>query len=146
MITEITFDDIFEIWNNHLWNERQSKIEPQSAMLFLEGYDLKNFDYQTTYFGFYVDNRIAGVNSGHLCCDMSYRSRGLFVFPQYRKQGIGTKLLLKTINQGKRENAKFVWSYPRLSSWHTYEQAGFKLYTDWHKSETSVNAFCRIDL
>lgn len=146
MIKQITFEDIYDIWNNYLWSDRHSKIEPQSAMLFLQGFDLKNFNYTTTYFAFFINNKIAGVNSGHYCCDNSYRSRGLYVFPEYRGHGIGTKLLIETINQGKKENAKFVWSYPRHSSWRTYESAGFKLYTDWHTSETSINAFCRIDI
>lgn len=146
MIKQISFEDILSIWSNYLWKERESKIEPQSAMLFLEGYDLKNFDYPSSYFAYYVNDVIAGVNSGHLCYDMSYRSRGLFVFPEYRGQSIGTKLLIETINQGQKESAKFVWSYPRLSSWSTYQKAGFKLYSDWAESETSTNAFCRIDL
>jgi GNAT superfamily N-acetyltransferase len=93
-----------------------------------------------------LDNKIAGVNSGHKCMDGSYRSRGLFVYPKFRNLGIGYKLLLETINQGKKESAKFVWSYPRNTSWKTYEKAGFILTSDWEYSETGINAFCKIDL
>jgi GNAT superfamily N-acetyltransferase len=146
MIKKITFEDILKIWKDHLWKDRKSNIEPQSAMLFLNGHDLKNFNYESSYFAFYNNDTIVGVNSGHLCCDGSYRSRGLFVLPYYRKQGIGTQLLTETIKQGKKENAVFVWSYPRLSSWGTYHKAGFKLCTDWQESETSINAFCKVDL
>lgn len=146
MMTEISYSDIFSVWEKHLWPNRVSVIEPISAMLYLQGYSTQNFSYTATYFGYYVNNELAGVNSGHKCSDGSYRSRGLYVFPKYRKQGIGVQLLIKTIDQGKIENSKFVWSLPRKESWNTYQKAGFNLSTEWHNTETGTNAYCRIDI
>lgn len=146
MISNTTFDVINEIWSKELWPNRKSIITPTSAMNYLEGYDLINMTYNPTFICYLVEEEIAGVNSGHLCMDGSYRSRGLFVYPKYRKQGIGPKLLLATIDQGRKENARFVWSYPRNTSWETYKKAGFELTTDWEYSETGINAFCKIDL
>lgn len=147
MIVQINFDTILTIWTNQLWKERTSKIETHSAMLYKNStYDIKNFDYTPTFFAYYVNESIAGVNSGHMCNDGSYRSRGLYVHSDFRKQGIGRKLLIATLQQGIQEKAKFVWSYPRQSSWNTYQSAGFILDSEWEVSETGTNAYCKIDL
>lgn len=146
MIKKILFEQIHEIWKNNLWPNRKSKIETNSAMNFLNGYDMNNMKTNSTFFAYIIDDKIVGVNSGHLCGDSSYRSRGLYVFPTSRNLGIGKKLLLETIAQAKRENAKFVWSYPKQSSWKTYSSAGFTLMSDWHQSELDINAYCKLDL
>jgi len=99
-----------------------------------------------TFFAYKLDNKIVGVNSGHLCHDNSYRSRGLFVFTEYRKQGIGKILLVATIDKGLDESADYVWSYPKQSSWPTYEAAGFTLASIWEQSELDLNAYCHFKL
>ena len=142
MISTTDVITINKIWTEHLWPNRISKIEPHSAMLLDRTYDIKNFDYTATYFLYQVDGKIAGCNSGHKCSDNTYRSRGLYVFPEYRKQGIGKELLVATILQGKKENCNLVWSYPRYESWTTYKSAGFELISEWAESETGINAYC----
>jgi len=146
MIKQITYEDIEHIWKNYLWPERKSRIEPTSAMCYLNGYDLKNLNYIPTFFAFYENSQIAGVNSGHLCSDKGYRSRGLYVFENYRNRGIGTLLLKATIDQAIKEKSSYVWSYPKLTSWNTYNNAGFNLSSDWHDSELGQNAYCKLDL
>jgi GNAT superfamily N-acetyltransferase len=146
MIIKIEFRVIYEIWTNFLWTNRKSPIEPTSAMKYLGGYTLSNLDSKPTFFAYLEDGVIAGVNSGHGCIDNGYRSRGLYVFPQFRKKEIGRKLLLETIKQGQVENYTYIWSYPRQISWNTYQNAGFILTSFWEKSETSDNnAYCRLD-
>lgn len=146
MIKKISYDEILDVWINHLWVNRTSKIESISAMLYQKGYDLNNYNYIPTFFGYFYNDKLAGVNSGHKCYDGTYRSRGLFVFQEYRHYGIGKKLLLETIEQGKLEKASLVWSFPRKESWSTYESAGFTLAGEWQQSETGINAFCKIYL
>lgn len=147
MIKEITFDEIYPIWRNLLWPTRESKIESNSAMCFLGSYELYNMSTKPTFFGYFANNSLIGVNSGHMCSGFQYRSRGLYVMEQYRGMGIGRELLLATINQAKKENAIMCWSYPRQSSWKTYKSSGFQLITDWEKSETSDNnAYCVLSL
>lgn len=140
----ISFDEIYQIWNNYLWTNRESAIETHSAMNFLGGYDMKNMISIPTFFAYKLDNKIVGVNSGHMCHDNSYRSRGLFVFPEYRKQGIGKILLLATIDKGRDECANYIWSYPKRSSWPTYEVSGFTLASSWETSELDINAYCKL--
>ena len=143
MIKLITWDVIKEVWANFLWPVRSSPIESNSAMSYLGGYSSYNMNANPTFFGYYVDGTLAGVNSGHMCEHNQYRSRGLHVFDKYRGQGFGVELLLATVNQAKIENADLIWSLPRQSSWKTYSRAGFVLSSDWFKTETSEsNAYC----
>lgn len=142
MIKKVTFDDILPIWSNHLWPERESAIESNSAMCYMGGYDMFNMNTSPTFFAYYVDNVIAGVNSGHMCKNLEYRSRGLFVFDEYRKMGIGTKLLVATIEQGKIEGASVCWSYPRDTSWNAYSKAGFSETSEYVEGETGTNCYC----
>jgi GNAT superfamily N-acetyltransferase len=144
MITTTSFDNILPIWKDYLWPNRQSKIESHSAMLLDGTFDLKNFENIGSYFVYMIKDHVVGCNSGHLCCDGTYRSRGLYVHKDYRNQGIGTQLLVATINQGRQEGCSMVWSYPRLESWNTYKSAGFELISDWTETETGVNAYCKI--
>ena len=147
MIKTITFKEVLPIWDTHLWPTRQSSIDPNSAMCFLGGYDLVNMDTVPTFFAYVIDNEIAGVNSGHMCNGQQYRSRGLYVFENFRGKGIGTILLKATIAQAMVEGAALCWSYPRKTSWKSYLAAGFELASDWEKSETSDdNAYCMIGL
>lgn len=144
MITKISFEEIYPIWRCELWPDRESAIEPNSAMQFTGGYDIYNMSTIPTFFAFKIDNIIAGVNSGHMCAGNVYRSRGIYVYDRFRGRGIGVHLLKATIDQGLNEGASFVWSYPRKSSWSTYQAAGFYLMTDWESSETSLsNAYAR---
>jgi GNAT superfamily N-acetyltransferase len=146
-IEEINFKTILHIWKNELWPGRISPIETHSAMLYLHNHDMNNFSLPNWYHGCYIDNKLIGVNSGHLCVNNNVRSRGLWVCPEYRKKGYGKQLLLATVDKAKTLNASFVWSYPRKSSWVTYKSVGFKLTTEWQKSETSdANCYCILDL
>lgn len=143
MIKHISWEQILNIWSTELWPNRNSPIETNSAMCFLNGHDMDNMVKTPAFFGYFVNKKIVGVNSGHMCGDGSYRSRGLWVKPEFRNQGMGTLLLKETIDQAKKESAEFIWSYPRKSSWNTYSNAGFNLASDWEKSETSdSNAYC----
>ena len=147
MIQEIAFDEILPIWEKHLWPDRHSSIDPNSAMCFLGGYDSVNMDTVPTFFAYVIDGEIAGINSGHMCKGQQYRSRGLYVFEKFRGKGIGTILLKATIEQAIVEGADLCWSYPKQTSWKSYLAAGFELVTEWESSETSdSNAYCKVDL
>lgn len=143
MIKQISYNTIYDIWSNELWPNRTSKIESNSAMVYLGGFDMANMHTEPLFFGYFSNGTLAGVNSGHKCIDNSYRSRGLFVFPEFRNNGIGYKLLKATIEEATNQGATFVWSLPRKNSWETYKKAGFILTSAWGKTETYVeNAYC----
>lgn len=145
MIREISFLDILPIWRDYLWVSRISDIESNSAMNFLGGYDLYNMTTKPTFLAYVVNNTIVGVNSGHMCTLNQYRSRGLFVFEEYRGRGIGSKLLIATIDHAKSEEAELCWSYPRESSWLTYRSAGFTKASEYTLGETGNNCYCKCE-
>jgi GNAT superfamily N-acetyltransferase len=146
-IKSISFAEILPIWKNDLWPNRVSEITATSAMCFLGGYSYENMEGSPTFLGYFVNNELVGVNSGHYTKhNDGYRSRGLYVFPEFRRQGIGIALLKATIAWAKNENATMCWSYPKYTSWKTYQTAGFILASDWEKSEMSdKNAYCRFE-
>jgi GNAT superfamily N-acetyltransferase len=146
MIIEIDFEQVYPIWRNLLWPERKSMIEPTSAMNYLGGYNLQNMRNKPTFLGYFIGDTLVGVNSGHLCYDKSYRSRGLYVDENYRKQGVGKSLLLASIDKGIQEHATFIWSYPKYTAHKTYTAAGFTIIGDWEQSELGQNAYCKFDL
>jgi GNAT superfamily N-acetyltransferase len=146
MIREISWEEIREIWANYLWPDRTSPIQTHSAMSFLGGHDMRNKSTVPLFLGYFDGTDIVGVNSGHGCVEIgeygiNYRSRGLFVHVQYRGKGIGTELLRATAIRAREQQYKIIWSYPKKSSWHTYNKAGFELASAWHPSETGTNAY-----
>lgn len=146
-IKTISFEEICDVWSNHLWKDRKSKIESTSAMIYLGGLDISNMHYTPIFLAIVDDhNKILGVNSGHLCADNGFRSRGLYVFENQRGKGIGLSLLKETISTAQNLNAAYIWSYPKQTSWKTYEKAGFTLSSPWETSELGFNAYCIMQL
>ena len=120
------------MWVEHLWPNRTDAIESNSAMNLLDErqlskdtehplwenvqtYDLENMKTTPTFWGAFHNDKLVGVNSGHMCIDKLYRSRGLFVLSEYRNLQIAQKLLMKTISQAKHEGAIACWSFPKQS-------------------------------
>ncbi len=126
MIKEISFDEIKKFWELHLWGNRRSTIEPVSAMAYLGGFDNDIFKYTPTFFGYFINDQLVGVNSGFLTSPKTYRSRGIFVLDQYRGHNIAQQLLQVTERQGKKEGATKIWSMPRRHAMRTYEKFGFE--------------------
>jgi GNAT superfamily N-acetyltransferase len=141
-IMPISFSHVLPIWEKYLWPGRKD-ITSHSAMSYLEGHDMKNMSLPLHCFGAFKGNELVGVNTGHLCSDNSFRSRGLWVMEAERGNGLGFMLLDATCKMAQSLKCPYVWSYPRKSSWSTYEKAGFDLSSDFKKSDTSeANAFC----
>jgi GNAT superfamily N-acetyltransferase len=95
-------------------------------------HDMRIFNnYTPTFFGVFDQDKLVGVNSGHRTKDNEYRSRGLWVDPDYRGKKIGKILLQSTINKGVEEGCDLIWTLPRQSSMPAYSSVGFEKQSDW---------------
>ena len=140
--TKISFEDILPIWENKLWPNRESAIEGVSAMTWPyegnpEPIDMNIFDYQPTFYGVFMDNKLLGVNSGHRTTDTQYRSRGIWVDPDYRKRGVAQLLFVLTEHQARIEKCEMMWSIPRKTALTAYTKFGFTTVGDFIVTETA---------
>jgi GNAT superfamily N-acetyltransferase len=146
MLTKrITFEEILPIWETKLWSDRESAIETHSAMVWLfsgelvarNPYDMSIFNYDAHFWGTFIDGNLVGVNSGHLTTNTEYRSRGIWVNPSFRGQGIAQQLLQMTKHCAVMAGAKMIWTMPRKTALSAYERFGFKTVGDFFKTETA---------
>ena len=114
MVEEITWEEIYPIWSNYLWPGRPN-IKPYTPMINATELDLtihkraadKWMYYHGVFFGI-RDNagKIIGVNSGHQCSNILFRSRGLYVTPEHTGKGLAQALLKHTIEYARKKNLK----------------------------------------
>ena len=151
-ISRIDFQTIEDIWQTELWPNRTSAIESHSAMTWPfegkpESIDMNIFDYPATFLGAYIDNKLVGVNSGHKTTNEQYRSRGIWVDPEYRKRGVAQMLFLMTAHQAKIEGCEMLWSIPRKTALPAYTKYGFQTVGDYIVTETSeANIYVKLAL
>jgi len=143
-IERLTFEQVYDIWNNKLWPDRKSPIESHSAMTWpFEGnpdaIDMNIFNYDPTFWGVFKDNKLVGVNSGHKTTSNHYRSRGIWVDPAYRQLGLAQKLFTMTEHQALLEKCEMIWSIPRKSALSAYTNYGFNTVGDFISTETSAS-------
>lgn len=149
---QITFDEILPIWKNKLWPNRQSAIEPMSAMTWpFEGdpqpYNMSIFEYEPTFWGVFDGDKLVGVNSGHRTTDLQYRSRGIWVDPDYRGLGLAETLFSMLQNQAIIEECEMIWSIPRKTALKAYTKFGFETVGGFIETETAdanIYAFKRL--
>ena len=152
LTTKISFDTILPIWQDKLWPNRQSAIEPMSAMTWpFEGapdpIDMNIFNYMPTFWGVYIDDKLVGVNSGHRTDHTQYRSRGIWVDPDYRGRGIAQQLFTLTEHQALVEGSLLLWSIPRKTALPAYTKFGFETVGDYIITETSdANIYVKLAL
>ena len=141
-VTKITFDQILPVWQKELWHNRQSAIETHSAMTWPYSWpdneiDMGIFEYPATFFGVYNDQQLVGVNSGHRSSEVEYRSRGVWVDPEFRKAGVAQMLFQITEDQALLEGCEMLWSIPRKIALTAYTKFGFNTVGDFIVTETS---------
>ena len=133
VIKEIDWDQIYEVWTKNLWPNRLDPIEPTSALDILGNINMDFMDNVPVFLGAFYGSILIGVNSLHLAGTASFRSRGLYVFPEYRGRGVSTKLLKATCDYAKSQGALTVWSIPRETSFKAYQSVGFVQCSHWLK-------------
>ena len=151
LIKQIDYATILTAWEK-LWPGRQHTA--YSTMLMSGGYDTDIPDkFKWRAWGAYdlkygsVDRaRLVGVNAGHKSANREYRTRGLWVDPNYRGQGIAGKLFAQLEQQAENEHARWLWSFPRLPSLPVYMTAGYVPYGETVHAEFEQNVRAKKDL
>jgi GNAT superfamily N-acetyltransferase len=104
-------------------------------MTFMGDYSGLSFkDRPAAFIGGFVEGepeQLVAVNSVHLAERFMARSRGLWVDPTYRGRGYGTTILNATNTLARVMGAEAIWTFPRKTSIHSYEEAGFKRMSSW---------------
>lgn len=141
-IRRIGFEQIYPVWRHQLWPDRQSAIETHSAMVWpfrqdAVAIDMEIFQYPVTFWGAFHQHKLIGVNSGHRTSKTEYRSRGLWVDPEYRGQGFAKRLLTMTEYQAMSEGTNMIWSIPRRSALAAYTSTGYMTMGEFFGTETS---------
>ena len=107
-------------------------------------YSSQILDYETEEFVNTIIEEIVAVNSCHKSSDDEMRSRGLWVKPECRRQGITRKLFDAIFDEALSQQCKYVWSLPRKTALAAYEASGFVKTSDWLETETSeANCYVR---
>ena len=136
---EITYAEIEPYWDK-LWLGRT--YEPTSAMCYLGGYHAWAPKKACYYAITDEQGKTCGVNSCHDTGNLLVRSRGLWVDPAYRGQGLGQKLLEFAVDWTKANGYSALWSYPKLSAWNTYRSVGFERQLDWQTDPDTKQQNC----
>ena len=148
-VSEADFQEIYDFWKNFLWAGRRSKIEACSSMKYLGGYDLsiKKFG-KPRFWKATREGKIIGVNSGHSTSMKDFRSRGLWIHPNFRNQGNAQKLLQAVKEEAIIRECEYVWSVPRKEAINAYLKFGFQITSDWFNSgmEFGPNCYVKLDL
>lgn len=143
-VSKIDFDTILPIWNIHLWPNRKTEIKPLSSIRYMGGYDMSIYNYTPTFLAAFIDDKIVGVNSGFKTSQNHYRSRGIFVFPEYRSLGVAQHLFLAIEDQAKQEGCNLLWSIPRKTAVISYLKFGFKITSPWFDENMEFGPNCYV--
>ena len=144
IVKTIDWETIKFQWMHNLWPGRFD-VKPMSSMVYNrpDEYDMSIYEnYVPTFWGVYTDDKqVVGVNSGFRTSDDMYRSRGIWVDPGFRKQGIAQMLFDALEERAKIEKANSLWSYPREGSHYAYLKFGFEMTSDWYEDTFGNNVY-----
>jgi len=88
----------------------------------------KNF--QPSFCGIYINDILVGVNSCHQTDKKSMRSRGIFIFDEYRSLKLSRYLFDFVEKKAIECNCDNIWSLPRSTAINAYQSFGFKITSD----------------
>ena len=154
VLEECRFEDVLPIWQTRLWPGRISKIESNSAMKWLGGIDLELMQAPASFWrirmaeskfkesepatiavlsghfgGIIPATNVENDNSAKLM--RSFRTRGLFVAPEFRGLGASSAIMNAAFTEAKRSGCEVAWTFPRKTAMPAYEKMGFKMVGSW---------------
>lgn len=141
MIKDISWKEILPFWELLHPGRDQKKFVKMSLKKEAK-WNVPEEKLNINFFGEFNNNILCGVYSTHMTPNNLLRSRGIVVLPEYRKQGIATRLAKQAIIKNKLFKCDGVWAYPRIgSSLNAHLQAGYKQVSDLHETRYGTNCF-----
>ena len=123
MIKIITHEEIQPLWQE-LWPNTENHLRKVSSLTSLFDYDLEQKKAEPVFWGYYHDDQLVAGNSGFTATNNGFCFRGLYVKENFRNKGIAKKILNEMLIYAK-QNHKFAWTLPRITSLPIYEKVGF---------------------
>ena len=120
---KVVFTDfltVLPIWKQYLWPKRIEPIRSRSTMLFKAGMDVKAFSAEVFFVKLEKNQKIVGVCSGQRTQDQEFRSRGLWVAKEFRRQGLASQLFVFVEQEAKKRGANHLWTLARHSAKEFY--------------------------
>ena len=137
MLEQLTFEEIKFIWEKELWPNKKNGVQKANEWTWVSGHVVlgknKNMiaKVEPIFYGIREDNKIVAVNSVYRSNENNWRSRGLWVYPEYRRCGHATTLLGWAQLHTKTFGGDYLWTVPRKSALPAYEKVGFNKCSEW---------------
>lgn len=141
-ITHINFSEILPVWRDQLWPGRESKIEPQSAIDEDGSINMELMKAIPVFLACKDQDKIVGVVSGYKTSNEKFRSRGLWVSPDLRGQGLGYALIDELKKEATLAGCRAIWTMARFDAWPFYQKAGFQKKSETDKYEFGPHIIC----
>ena len=141
-VRRITFEEILPVWRDQLWPNRESPIEPLSAIDEDGSINMKLMLSHPYFLGAYLDDQIIGVLSGFKTSAKSFRSRGLWVAPEQRGLGLARKLMADLERLAREAECDNLWTMARQDAWLFYRRLGFQQKLTIERYEYGPHVIC----
>lgn len=126
-IEPCSFEEILPWWENHLWPDRESEIEPVSAIDIHGNIDMDWFENSTPHFWqARLNGKVVGVISAQTQKNKPVRMRGVWVAPDCRKSGVGQQLMNRVFETCTTGKHPYVWAMARHDSLDFYKKCGYR--------------------
>lgn len=139
-VKEIGWQEIRLIWEIELWPNKKNGVAKTNEWTWKWTDDFlgKNKEMakntSPTFFGIEIDGNIVCVNSVFMTergIFTYYRSRGLWVDTNYRRQGLAKSILTHCLEYVRKNHGNWLWTVPRKSAFPAYKSVGFIKKSDW---------------
>ena len=140
-VEEISFEEIAEVWAAELWPDKKNGVAKANewTWYWLQkelGKDKRMArDAIPTFVGIKSGKKLVTVNSCYYSNSKGmfnyWRSRGLWVHPDFRGQKYSSVILTWCLEHAKANNGHWMWSVPRKSAMAAYKSVGFVIQSDW---------------
>ena len=140
-VEQISFDEIQIIWEEYLWPDKKNGVAKANEWTWkwhkpeLEKDKQMAKEVEPIFVCIKSGLEIVAVNSCYLSGKEGlfnyWRSRGLWVHPDFRGHKYSSVLLIWCLEYAKKQGGTYMWTVPRKSAFPAYKSVGFVKYSSW---------------